>query len=205
MRARSVTGATTHEELEKQKVQIAIRTDFILSAEIMAITLASVALSPWWLQIAVLAIVGVLMTVLVYGAVALIVKADDWGAALALSGRGTVAAAGRAIVTGMPHFLKALSMVGMVAMLWVGGQIITHGLHELGLHGPEDLVKSFAKNASAGLGPLQGAGNWLVGSMISAVIGLVIGAVVAPVAHHVLVPLVQRLRPKRTGPAAAKS
>jgi predicted DNA repair protein MutK len=175
-------------ETEDEKVASAIRTDFILSAEIMAITLSAVSASPLWLQAMVLAVVGVGMTGMVYGAVALIVKADDVGVAMAQSGSRIVRALGGAIVRGMPLFLKALSLVGMVAMLWVGGGILVHGLYELGLKQPEALIKGWAAAASAGAGSLSGLAAWLVGAGVSAGIGLVVGALVDPLAKHVLAP-----------------
>jgi uncharacterized protein len=183
-------------ELENEKVASAIRTDFILSAEIMAITLSTVAAASLWVQGGVLAVVGLGMTAIVYGAVAIIVKADDVGAAMAQTQFGMVRAIGRGIVLGMPIFLKILTYIGMVAMLWVGGGIITHGLHELGIHAPEDMIK----HAGAAIAALVPAGkgfvSWFVGASISAVVGLVIGAIVAPLAHKVLMPLIARLTGK---------
>jgi predicted DNA repair protein MutK len=182
------------EEVENERVASAIRTDFILSAEIMAITLGSVSASPFWMQALVLAAVGVLMTVLVYGAVALIVKADDAGVALAQSERSAgVRALGRGIVAGMPPFLKALSVVGMVAMLWVGGGILIHGLHELGVHGPEAWVHGLAEGASAAVPALKGLVGWLVNAGVAAVIGLGVGALVEGLVK-VLAPLVRRVK-----------
>lgn len=116
---------------ETDRVASAIRTDFILSAEIMAITLAAVSGVETWKQALVLAVTGLGMTVLVYGAVAVIVKADDAGLALAQSGSSSARSLGRAIVKGMPLFLQALSVVGMIAMIWVGAGILVHGFHEL--------------------------------------------------------------------------
>jgi uncharacterized protein len=122
-------ASTDAASLEEMRVAGAIRTDFILSAEIMAITLASVATLGFWGQALVLGLVGVGITMLVYGAVALIVKADDIGVALARNGSlGLTRALGRALVKGVPPFLKALSLVGTAAMLWVGGGIVVHGL-----------------------------------------------------------------------------
>jgi len=166
----------TGPEAEAAKVASAIRTDFILSAEIMAITLSSVEASPLWLRAVVLGIVGLGMTAMVYGAVALIVKADDLGGHLALSGRPPLDSFGRGLVTAMPAFLKILSLVGMVAMLWVGGGILVHGLHELGFHGPE----AFVHRVSHGLHPFL---HWLVTAGIYAVIGLAAGALCDPLAH----------------------
>lgn len=178
----------TPQELEDERVASAIRTDFILSAEIMAITLASVATSPLWMQGGVLAVVGVAMTFLVYGVVAIIVKADDLGVALAQSQNGLVSGTGRTIVTGMPFFLKTLSMVGMVAMLWVGGGILIHGLHALGLHGPEEWVHHAAEAVSNNAPAMSGFLNWLVSASIAAVLGLFIGALVDPLARYVIGP-----------------
>ncbi len=163
------------EELERQRVQSAIRTDFVLSAEIMAITLSTVLSSPVWLQAVVMAVVGLAMTMLVYGAVAIIVKIDDFGLFLADQSSATVRAIGRAIVLGMPVFLQLLSFVGMFAMLWVGGGILVHALHELGVHGPEEWLT----HAGEAITPVAGGiGEWAIKAAISAAIGLVVGAIV---------------------------
>jgi predicted DNA repair protein MutK len=196
--AETTTATQTAEELENERVSSAIRTDFILSAEIMAITLASVATSPVWLQAAVLGVVGVGMTLLVYGAVAVIVKADDAGVALARNSQGPVRALGRGIVLGMPVFLKGLSLVGMVAMLWVGGGIIIHGLHELGVHAPEEAVHHAAEFVAGMIPAMKSFLAWLVGAAIAGVLGVIIGALVDPLANHVLIPVFQGLK-KRLG------
>lgn len=192
--AEATTAAQTAEELEKERVSSAIRTDFILSAEIMAITLASVATSPVWLQAAVLGVVGAGMTLLVYGAVAVIVKADDAGVALARSSQGPVRALGRGIVLGMPVFLKVLSLVGMVAMLWVGGGILIHGLHELGVHAPEDAVHHAAEFVAGMVPGVKSFLVWLVGAGISGVLGVIVGSLVDPLSNHVLIPAFQGLK-----------
>ena len=184
----------TAQELEDERVSSAIRTDFILSAEIMAITLASVATSPLWMQGGVLAVVGVGMTFLVYGIVAIIVKADDFGVALARSPNGLVSGTGRAIVTGMPFFLKTLSMVGMGAMLWVGGGILIHGLHALGVHGPEEWVHHASEAVSKNVPAMSGFLNWLVSASIAAVLGLLIGAAVDPLVRFVISPAYTMMR-----------
>jgi predicted DNA repair protein MutK len=191
----SASVAQTAEELENERVSSAIRTDFILSAEIMAITLASVTDSPAWLQAVVLGVVGAGMTLLVYGAVALIVKADDAGVALARFSHGLVSALGRGIVLGMPVFLKILSFVGMLAMLWVGGGILIHGLHALGAHGPEEMVHH-ASEAVAHAVPaaLQSFLSWLTGAAIAGVLGVVIGALVDPLANFVLIPVFKAVK-----------
>jgi predicted DNA repair protein MutK len=151
----------------------------------MAITLSTVSSSPVWLQSMVLAFSGLGMTVLVYGAVAIIVKADDFGAHLALKGSAMLRALGRAIVFGMPIFLQILSQVGMLAMLWVGGGILVHGLHVLGVHGPEDWINGVGDYVVSFAG---GVGSWFVKASISALIGLVVGIVVDPISTKILLP-----------------
>jgi uncharacterized protein len=181
-------------ELENDKVASAVRTDFILSAEIMAITLSTIAAASIWMQAGVLAVVGLGMTALVYGAVAIIVKADDVGAAMARMSNAFVAGVGRGIVIGMPIFLKVLTYIGMVAMLWVGGGIITHGLHEMGVHGPEETIMAIGKSAAAYVPPIAGFVAWFVGAAVCAVIGLIIGAIVAPLVHKLLLPGIAKMR-----------
>jgi hypothetical protein len=166
-------------ELEDQKVAGAIRTDIILSAEIMAITLASISNPSFWMKAAVPGAVGIAITVIVYGAVALIVKADDFGARLARGQSGAGRAIGRALVAGMPGLLKVLSVIGMLAMLWVGGGILIHGLHEFGLHAPEDAMKAVGKAVSGVFGPLAGFLSWLSEATVAGVLGLVVGWVTA--------------------------
>ncbi len=183
--AATASGAASPSDAESKKIASAVRTDFILSAEIMAITLASVATASVGMQAGVLAGVGIAMTLLVYGTVALIVKADDAGAAMALSGSGAVRATGRGIVHGMPKLLSLLGIVGMVAMLWVGGGIITHGLHELGVHAPEEFVQGIGAAAGRAIPAAAGFVSWLVTAAISALVGLVIGAIIAPLAHRI--------------------
>jgi uncharacterized protein len=188
----------TAEDLEQERVSSAIRTDFILSAEIMAITLASVSKLAVWSQVFVLGVVGAGMTLLVYGVVAVIVKADDVGVALARSRQGIVRALGRGIVYGMPVFLKVLSFVGMLAMLWVGGGILIHGLHELRVHTPEAAVHHAAETVAGHLPPaLQSFSVWLVGAGIAGVLGLIVGAVVDPLVNHLLTPVYRRFFAKR--------
>ena len=119
------------QSVEDEKVASAVKTDFILSAEIMAITLAALPAGSIWKQALVLAVVAIGITAAVYGVVALIVKADDVGLALARSTRlGDGRAVGRGIVRSMPVLLKVLSVVGTSAMIWVGGGIVLHGLEE---------------------------------------------------------------------------
>jgi predicted DNA repair protein MutK len=173
------------EELENLRVNGAIRTDFILSAEIMAITLATVSDAAVWLQATVLAVSGLGMTVMVYGAVAIIVKADDFGVYLARQSTRLVRATGRAIVFGMPIFLQLLSYVGMIAMLWVGGGILLHGLHVLGVHGPEDWVNEVGYSSLALIGSF---GSWALKAGMAAVVGLIVGAIAEVLSTRILIP-----------------
>ncbi len=182
------------QDLENERVGSAIRTDFILSAEIMAITLATLTGLALWMQAVVLGLVGLGMTIGVYGAVALIVKADDFGALLARTGNGAVRAVGRGLVLGMPVFLKVLSTVGMVAMLWVGGHIVIHGAHELGLEAPELWVQGLADAARAATPLAAGLVAWVVRAAIDAVIGLAVGALVAPIASKIIGPAFGQLK-----------
>ncbi|TPG61143.1 DUF808 domain-containing protein [Roseomonas nepalensis] len=201
--------------LEERRVASAIRTDFILSAEIMALTLASLEPGPVLTRALVLAIVGTGLTVLVYGAVALIVKADDAGVALARNARpastrlglraapgGAPTAAdrglvrltrplGRGLVRGMPPFLRVLGVVGTAAMLWVGGGIVLHGLEAFGVAAPAHLVQHLAERAAEALPSLAGAAGWSTGAALSGLAGLGVGLAVIPLASLVLAPLVR--------------
>ncbi len=163
-------------QLEDERVRGAIKTDFILSAEIMAIAMATLPVSTTWTRAGALAVVGFLITVGVYGVVALIVKADDAGAALVRRG----VRSGVLLVRGMPKILKVLSIVGTVAMIWVGGGIIVHGLEAFGLAAPSHLVH--AAGAAAG----GGVAGWVVQAALSAVVGLAVGAATIPVLSRLL-------------------
>ena len=170
---------------EERRVKGAIRTDLILSAEIMAITLASVADAALPTRVLVLAVVGVAITVVVYGVVALIVKADDAGVALAASGRPGLAPLGRGLVRAMPPFLNLLSVVGTAAMLWVGGGIILHGLEEYGLDHLPEAIHHAAEAVGDALGRIGPAAGWLVGAAASGIVGFVLGALAVPVVQRV--------------------
>ena len=163
---------------EKTIVTGAVRTDFILSAEIMVISLNEVVDQAFVSRAVILAVVAVAITVLVYGVVGLIVKMDDVGLSLAeRSGKG-VARFGRGLVKAMPRLLTALTVVGTVAMLWVGGHILLVGTDELGLHflyGTVHHLEEAAKEATGALGSVVG---WLVNTLGSALLGLVVGAAV---------------------------
>ncbi|QJQ33450.1 DUF808 domain-containing protein [Sphingomonas lacunae] len=181
-------------EVEQAKVAGAIRTDFILSAEIMAIALNDVADKPIWEQGVVLAIVGVAITVLVYGVVALIVKMDDIGLVLAQRSTAMVRMIGRGLVKGMPIIMRTLAIVGTAAMLWVGGQIIVHGLETFHISEPAHSFHAAAHWVAGMTGPLGGLFDWLVNATLAGIFGLVIGAIIAFV--------VTRIANARNGSAA---
>jgi predicted DNA repair protein MutK len=170
-------------EFERQRVSGAVRTDFILSAEIMAIALAEVADTPFVQRAIVLALVGVAITVAVYGAVALIVKMDDIGLHLARRPGAAVKRVGRLLVAAMPWLLGLLSSVGTLAMLWVGGGILLHGSEVLGLHGPAGFAHDVQHAVVHATGPLGGLLGWFSYALLSALVGLVLGAVVALAVH----------------------
>jgi uncharacterized protein len=176
--------AQASHEMEREKVTGAIRTDFILSAEIMAIALSQVEDRPLALQAAALAVVGLAITVGVYGTVALIVKMDDIGLHLAERRLASTRALGRGLVKGMPVVLNGLATVGTAAMLWVGGGILVHGLEAYHLTPIPGWVHHASEAvAQAAPGPLGGAAGWVVGAALSAAVGFVLGGVLAAALH----------------------
>ena len=168
-------------DAEEATIAGAIRTDFILSAEIMVIALKDVLDEPVVARAIILAIVGILITAVVYGVVALIVKMDDVGLAMTARDSASAQRTGRALVAGMPKLLAALSAVGIAAMLWVGGHIVLAGAAELGWHAPADLVHDL-EHAVPHVGSISGVLGWLTATLASAVFGLVLGAIVVAVA-----------------------
>ncbi|MDI6105108.1 DUF808 domain-containing protein [Actinoplanes sp. NEAU-A12] len=176
--------AHAEEELrpdEKTLIAGAIRTDLILSAEIMVISLNEVAEEAFWNRLIILAVVAVIMTVLVYGAVGLIVKMDDVGLRLAEKPSKAAAKFGRGLVKAMPKVLTALSVIGTAAMLWVGGHILLAGTNELGFHPLYDFVHHMEVAARNATGPLGGVVGWIVNTVASAIIGLIVGAVIVAI------------------------
>ncbi|WP_170425191.1 DUF808 domain-containing protein [Ruegeria arenilitoris] len=182
--------------LEEQKVKGAIKTDFILSAEIMTIALAAVEAPNLWMQAATLAVVGIGVTVAVYGSVALIVKMDDIGLYLAQNaftpiGRGF----GRGLVKAMPVVMKVLSVVGTVAMLWVGGSIIIHGMEVLGFgwlgHHIHDWAYAIGHSVSE---QWVGAVEWISKAAMDGVFGLAWGMVLIPLATKVISPALKAIK-----------
>jgi uncharacterized protein len=180
--------AKADKALEDEKVSGAIRTDFILSAEIMAIALAAIEAPDLVTRAIVLAAVGILITVAVYGAVALIVKADDFGVRLAQRNGAVSGPIGRTLVRGMPPFLEALSFIGMIAMLWVGGDILIHGLAAFGFTAPEHVIHTIADAARESVPGIGGVLAWAASAASAAVVGLVAGAVTAIVVTIVRAP-----------------
>ncbi|HAV08909.1 MAG TPA: DUF808 domain-containing protein [Rhodobacteraceae bacterium] len=184
--------------LEEEKVRGAIKTDFILSAEIMTISLAAIEVPSLWMQAVTLGVVGLMITAVVYGGVALIVKMDDVGLHLAsTSGLAVVRGLGRGLVQAMPKLMKGLSIVGTAAMLWVGGNIVTHGLHELGQHWPYEPIHHLAEQAAHGVNEgMQGLVSWAVTAGLDGVFGLVFGLILIPVVLRGIVPLVGLIKGK---------
>ncbi len=176
--------------LEEQKVKGAIKTDFILSAEIMTIALAAIEVPNVWMQAATLAVVGIGVTLAVYGSVGVIVKMDDVGLFAAQNGKlGLTRALGRGLVKAMPKIMKILSIVGTAAMLWVGGSIIIHGLEELGFgwlgHHIHDWAYAIGHMASE---RWIGVVEWVAKATMDGLFGLVFGLILIPISLHIIGP-----------------
>ncbi|MFY0692940.1 MAG: DUF808 domain-containing protein [Paracoccaceae bacterium] len=176
--------------LEEAKAAGAIKTDFILSAEIMTIALAAIPPSNIWMEAATLATVGIGITVAVYGSVALIVKADDIGLHMAQTGTfAATRALGRGIVKMMPSFMTLLTVVGTAAMLWVGGSIVIHGLETLGFDALGHKIHDLAVAAGHALPKVEAAVEWGVTAFLDGVFGVLLGLALIPFATRVIMPL----------------
>jgi predicted DNA repair protein MutK len=176
--------------LERERVAGAIKTDFILSAEIMTIALATIEAENLWSRGAVLALVAVGITALVYGSVAVLLRADDLGLKLAQVGRLAVTRKlGRRIVKAMPAVMDAIGTIGTAAMLWVGGSIVIHGLDELGWGALYEAIHHWAEAAGHALPAVEGAVTWVVTALLDAAFGIALGFALIPVVSRVLVPL----------------
>ena len=165
---------------EVETIASATRTDFILSAEIMALALSTVQEMSITNQFLTLSIVAFVITFLVYGSVALIVKADDYGIYLVRTARAPLI--GKLIVKIMPHFLRFLTVLGTVAMLWVGGSIISHSIEYMGMTAHTDLLHAMVDATG-----FRGFANWLVETFLYAFLGLAIGTFLYPIGeklHH---------------------
>ncbi|HSP04385.1 MAG TPA: DUF808 domain-containing protein [Acidimicrobiales bacterium] len=175
-----VPAAVQGGDVEQATISGAIRTDFILSAEIMVISLKEVIDEPFVSRIVIMVVVALLITVVVYGLVAAIVKMDDVGLRLAQRDSARSQQVGRTLVKAMPIVLRWLSVIGTAAMLWVGGHILLVGAHELGWHTPYDLVHDLEELVHD-TGSLSGVLEWLVNTAASAVLGLAVGLVIATI------------------------
>ena len=178
-------AAGTPAETEKNLISGAIRTDLILSAEIMVISLDEVAGESFWSRAAIMVVVAVFITAVVYGVVALIVKMDDVGLSLAQRSSALAQRVGRGLVHAMPRVLEIIGAVGTAAMLWVGGHIVLVGSHDLGWHPPYDAVHHLEEAVHDATGALGSVLGWLTNTGCSAVLGLAIGAVLVLVMHLV--------------------
>lgn len=167
---------------EEAMVKGAVRTDFILSAEIMVIALNEVLDEHFAMRAATLAVVAIAITVAVYGVVGLIVKMDDIGLHMAKGGNAARKAIGRGLVSFMPKLLSALALIGTAAMLWVGGQIFLHGLDEYHIGNIGHGLHDFAHSVAGGL-PGAGVWEWLINAGGAGVFGLVLGGVIVGVLH----------------------
>ncbi|WP_252443573.1 DUF808 domain-containing protein [Pseudonocardia humida] len=192
-----VPAAMSGPDQENTMVRGAIRTDLILSAEIMVISLNEVAEEAFWSRALILVLVAFLITAIVYGAVALIVKMDDIGLRLTERPSAFSKRFGTMLVRAMPKVLAFLSTLGIVAMLWVGGHIILIGLDELGWSWPYDVVHHAEEVVHDATGALGGLLAWVTNTLASAVLGLLVGAVVVAA-----IVLFRRLRRRRSGAAA---
>ncbi len=171
-------------EAEKRMVAGAVRTDLILSAEIMVIALDEIADEGFWARLAILVVVAFVITIAVYGVVALIVKMDDAGLLLTQRPSAFAKRVGHGLVSAMPGLLAVISLVGTVAMLWVGGHILLVNVHEVGWwDAPYELVHDLEHRVEEATGALGGVLAWSTNTAISAVIGLVVGAVVVVIIH----------------------
>jgi uncharacterized protein len=197
--AKLETVALDAKTFEDQRIASAIKTDFILSAEIMAITLAAVPGDSIAKQGIILAVVGIGITAAVYGVVALIVKADDLGLALARLSPASRAAAplrltGRALVHGMPYLLSGLGTVGTAAMIWVGGGIILHGLEGYGLGWPAHALQDAGAAVARAVPFAPALFAWLVEAAGAGAAGFALGLMAIPLTSRVLSPLWRQVK-----------
>ncbi|NIA67461.1 DUF808 domain-containing protein [Pelagibius litoralis] len=180
--------------LERERVAGAIKTDFILSAEIMTIALAEIEADSLWIKGVVLAMVAVGITALVYGSVAILVKADDIGLKISQVGRFELTRAlGRSIVKGMPRFMTLIAAIGTAAMLWVGGSIVVHGLEVLGWGMLGHAIHATAVAAAQMAATAAGFVEWLAKASLDGIVGLILGFALIPLVTYLILPLARRL------------
>ncbi len=190
--------------LEEKRVKGAIKTDFILSAEIMTISLSAIESDYWLTSGLILAMVAVGITTLVYGAVAILVKMDDVGLSLSQIGRlSATRTFGRWLVKAMPTLLTIISVIGTAAMLWVGGNIIVHGLEVLGWHWPFETIHHIAVAAAEAVGWAEGAIEWIVTAAIDGVVGVLLGLALIPIVTRGIAPVFGWLFPEKQASGAA--
>lgn len=185
--------------LEEEKIAGAIKTDFILSAEIMTVSLAAIPESNIWMEGTVLAGVGIGITALVYGGVALIVKADDLGLFMVQRGQlRATRATGRWIVKMMPGFMHWLTIIGTAAMLWVGGSIIVHGLEELGFGWLGHRIHDWSVAVGNLILWAEAVVAWSVTALLDGIFGVALGATIIPLVSKVIAPLWAKVvKPKK--------
>lgn len=169
---------------EDRVVSSAVRTDFILSSEIMVISLNEVADQSLWVRAGILVIVAIVITFGVYGVVAIIVKMDDIGLHLTKKDSPAVQKFGRGLVAAMPRVMDAISFIGTLAMIWVGGHIILHGIYVFGFHPIHDFIASLAHAVenTAVVGALLA---WLADTIVSLLFGLAYGLLVLGIVHPI--------------------
>jgi len=186
--------------LERERVAGAIKTDFILSAEIMTIALAAIEAKNPWMEGLVLAMVAIAITALVYGGVAILVKADDIGLGMARGGRLSVTRAlGRGIVRGMPGLLSLISGVGTAAMLWVGGSIVIHGIESLGSVAIAHFIHDVSVSAAKAMPFAKGLTEWIVKALLDGCFGLALGMVLIPIWNLTVLPVMKAFAPPAGG------
>ena len=184
--------------LEEQRVKGAIKTDFILSAEIMTISLAAVETDSRLAAGMILAVVAIGITALVYGVVAILVKMDDLGLKLSQIGRIALTRNfGRWLVKFMPTLMTIISVIGTAAMLWVGGNIIVHGVEVLGWHAPYGTIKGVATSVSESIGAAKGFVKWAVTATLDGILGLILGLILIPIVTRLIVPVFSVFFPEK--------
>lgn len=185
--------------LEQERVAGAIKTDFVLSAEITAIALAAIETDSLWKEGLVLAIVAIGITALVYGSVALLVKADDIGLRMHEAGRlKATRALGRGVVKAMPSVIAAIAVIGTAAMLWVGGSILSHGMKDLGFSAIYNAIHHWAEAAASAVPFGNGFAQWFVIAGLDGVLGLVFGAILIPIIIFGVKPLIENMKTPRS-------
>jgi predicted DNA repair protein MutK len=182
--AEELAEAETPQDLEKRQVTGAIRTDFILSAEIMAIALNELGQMSVGLQAAALALVALAITTGVYGVVAIIVKLDDVGLHMAQRRRPTTRRIGKFLVKSVPGLLKSLASIGTAAMLWVGGGILLHGFEQLGFTSIPHAIHDLSDAIGESFGRMDLVVTWLANAIGASILGLLIGGIIVVIVRQ---------------------